>query len=165
MHSGEKVGTTQLVDERAAIAWRRYTAFALAAVLVLSVFGCGGAARAPLPPEPPTVLIRMDEMTFDHPAKLPRGRVVIRAHNAGNVPHRLVLVPLPKEFPPIRQQVMGPERRVIEPQAGIATQPPAATGTFALDLVPGRYGLICYVLDPDGKTHAAKGMASEFRVL
>ena len=38
-------------------------------------------------------------------------------------------------------------------------------GSFLAKLPPGRYGLICFFLDPvSGMPHFAKGMATEFDV-
>jgi len=38
-----------------------------------------------------------------------------------------------------------------------------ASDIFAADLTPGRWGLVDFFIGPEG-SHAAKGMAAEFRV-
>jgi hypothetical protein len=43
-------------------------------------------------------------------------------------------------------------------------RPPGSTTSVAVDLAPGRYGLVCFLPDPDGQQHAQKGMSSEFRI-
>lgn len=90
--------------------------------------------------------------------------MIFRIRNVGSIPHRLAVVPLPEDFPPIQEQLRGSERRFIDPIAGIYQRLPGSTGTFAVDLAPGRrYAMICFVVDPDDKSHAVKGMTSEFR--
>ena len=118
-----------------------------------------------MPPTTPVVNVTMREYRFDHDATIPRGRVVVRAVNAGTLLHRLVLLPLSDDLPPIDQLLRESERRVLVPLAGIPPQLPSKSGTFAVDLAPGRYGMICTLMSRDGnETHAVKGMASEFRV-
>ncbi|HUP69602.1 MAG TPA: hypothetical protein VM142_07265 [Acidimicrobiales bacterium] len=113
---------------------------------------------------PPEITLTMTEYRFELSRPVPRGRVVFRVANRGRVPHRLVLVPLPADFPPIAEQIAGTDRRNVEPLAGIPDRPPGATGAFAVDLRPGRYALVCFIADVDGRTHAQKGMAEEFRL-
>ena len=123
------------------------------------------AASTTLPKGPTRIALTMTEYSFAHPAAVPRGRAVIRFHNAGRVAHRFVLIPLPAGFPPIREQLRRPERAVVSPLAGVVDQPPDASGAMAVELLPGRYGLVCYAVDRgDGQSHALKGMASEIRV-
>lgn len=136
--------------------------FLVVASLPLS---CSTHTKARVPSPPSVIDITMKEMAFDHPPTVPAGRVVFDIANKGTLPHRLILVPLADDFPPIREQLHGSERRVISPQAGIADRLPGGNASFAVDLLPGRYALICYVVGPDGLPHALKGMASEFRAI
>lgn len=106
----------------------------------------------------------MEEYRLAHFATVPRGRVVFRFHNAGTLDHGPVLIPLPADAPPIAVQLRGSERRSVSPLAGIAPSPPGSRRSLAVDLRPGRYALICTIADPDGRTHAVKGMASDLRV-
>jgi hypothetical protein len=41
---------------------------------------------------------------------------------------------------------------------------PGQTGSFAVDLPPGRYAFISFLIDRDGVSQALKGMATEFMV-
>lgn len=135
----------------------------LAAVMATS---CSAPSEPtiPLPAGAPTVVVTMDEYRFDYDPEVPAGRVVFRFDNVGQLPHRATMLPLPDDLPPIDEQLRGTERQVINPFAGIPDRPPGASGTFAVDLLPGvRYAIICFVEDPDGQSHAQKGMASEFR--
>lgn len=122
--------------------------------------------KAPLPTASPVVVVTMREYRFDYNRTIPSGRVVFRFLNQGQVPHRPALVPLPEDLPPIDQQLRGSKRRAVSPLGGVFDRRPGTIGTFAVDLVAGRrYALICYARDPDGSSHAVKGMNSEFRPL
>ncbi|MDP9387484.1 MAG: cupredoxin domain-containing protein [Actinomycetota bacterium] len=125
----------------------------------------GGAeqAAAPLPPDPPVVTVAMSEYRFDF-GSIPEGRVVFEVVNEGQLAHRLSLIPLAEDFPPILEQLRGTERRVVDTLAAVATLAPGQRRSVAVDLAPGRYAFVCFVSDPDGSSHALKGHAAEFRV-
>jgi hypothetical protein len=106
----------------------------------------------------------MTEYRFDHLPEAPAGRVVIRAHNAGSLPHSMVLVQLDEDLPPLDQQLHSDTRRAVPTLAQVPAHPPGSSDTLAVDLTPGRYGFVCFVKDPDGVPHSLKGMSSEFRV-
>jgi hypothetical protein len=89
---------------------------------------------------------------------------VFRVSNAGAEHHSLVLVGLEEDFPPIDEQLRGPDRRPAATFAHVPERPPGSRDTFAVDLTPGRYAFICFVRGPDGVSNALKGMSSEFRV-
>lgn len=106
----------------------------------------------------------MDDYQFDFDPSVPAGRVVFRLKNTGQDPHHLVLFPLPEDLPPIEEQLRGSQRRLLEPFAGIYDREPGDTGTFAVDLVPGRrYAMVCSIVADDGEPHWRKGMITEFR--
>lgn len=106
----------------------------------------------------------MREYRFDYDDAIPAGRVVFRIQNEGEVEHRLTLVPLPEDLPPIDEQIRGSVRQGVTPFAGVSERLPGGEGLFAVDLVAGqRYGMVCFVTDADGQSHAVKGMTSEFR--
>lgn len=131
---------------------------------LLGLVSCQPAAPSSWPPERPIVSLTMREYAFDYQQPVPRGQMVFRVVNAGTLNHRLLLAPVPDDYPPVLEQLRGEERRPIEPVAGIPNRPPGDTTTFAANLAAGRYFMICFVQDPDGRTHAIKGMATEFRV-
>ncbi|MCA1656397.1 MAG: hypothetical protein LC713_01560 [Actinobacteria bacterium] len=132
----------------------------LAIALIATSCGVGGA---PLPPRPPVVGVKMREFAFDH-GRIPRGRAVFLARNLGRINHRLSLVPLPEDMPPILDQLRGEQRQTVFTLAAVADVVPGETGTFAVDLGPGRYARIDFIVDADGTSHALKGMATEFRI-
>ena len=106
----------------------------------------------------------MSDYAFRHPPEAPPGRVVFRVTNAGALPHSLVLVELPEDFPPVDEQLRSDVRRPVANLARVPERPPGSRDTYAVDLIPGRYAMACFVTDPDGVSHALKGMSSEFRV-
>jgi hypothetical protein len=106
----------------------------------------------------------MSDYAFQHPPDVAPGRVVFRISNAGSRTHSMVLVELPEDLPPIREQLRSDVRQPVDNLARLPDRPAGSRDTFAVDLVPGRYGMVCFVADPDGVSHALKGMSSEFRV-
>lgn len=106
----------------------------------------------------------MRDMRFDYSRNISRGRVVFQVRNAGRRVHRVALVYLPEGVPPILRQLRGTERVVVDELASVPNRPPGATDSFAVNLDPGRWAFLCLVIDPEGKSHAEKGMASEFIV-
>lgn len=106
----------------------------------------------------------MREYGFDHATQLAAGRLVFRVTNSGTIPHSLVLVALPEDVPPIGEQLRSGNRRGVSTFAQVPQRPPGSRDTFAVDLIPGRYAFVCFVTDPDGVSHALKGMSSELRV-
>lgn len=145
---------------------RAGAAFVTAALFVASCTPAGhgeGGSGAPLPAGSPVIDVTMREFAFEHVQDIPAGQVVFRVHNEGQVVHRLSMLPLPEDLPPIDVQLKGTERRAISPFAGIYDRAPGKDGTFAVNLVPGqRYAFVCFVVD-EGGSHAVRGMASEFR--
>jgi hypothetical protein len=109
----------------------------------------------------------MTEFKFIHEPVLSAGRVVFRVHNVGQLDHELVIVKLPDDYPPLDVQLRSDTRRAVPTFFFEPGRRPAQSGTFALDLVRGRYGMLCSVhdpQDPEALTHALKGMNSEFVV-
>ena len=107
----------------------------------------------------------MREYRFSFKAPSGKGRVLFQIHNAGKLAHRVALFPLPDDFPSLKEQVKNPVKRSTYTQASTPDIFPGDRGSFAVDLHRGRYGMICFLIDNDGVSHATKGMASEFRVL
>ena len=148
----------------------------LAVVVTVTIVALAGGrtagVRAPLPTAPPTILVTMREYRFDfNAAAIHRGRVIFKVVNDGKLVHRLVLIPLPEDFPPIEQQLHGSVRQVVQEAVAIRNLEPPAKGqqhgmseSFAFDLRPGRYAFVSLYIDPDGVSQALKGMANEFRV-
>ncbi|MGH2772035.1 MAG: hypothetical protein ACRDIU_02705 [Actinomycetota bacterium] len=108
--------------------------------------------------------VGMREYRFDFKPPAGRGRVVFKARNTGRLDHELVLAILPEDVPPIRTQLKGNNRMLVATLAKIPPRAAGKAGVFAVDLTPGRYAMICFVTDADGRQHAQKGMGAEFRI-
>lgn len=157
------IGAVLFVVVGAVVLWRLYKGTgAAAATVALMASACSGASGAALPPAPPTVHVAMREYAFDYKPPT-RGRVVLQVINRGTEAHRLSVVPLPEDLPPIDVQLHGAERRALSTLAAVPDTPPGGVGAVALDLAPGRYAFICFI-ESGGQSHALRGMASEFRV-
>lgn len=137
---------------------------ALVAGLGLAAACSPRAGAAPLPPRPATVDVAMREFAFENPPVVARGRAVFRVHNAGSMVHELILVALPPDTLPIAEQLRSDSRVGVETLVTFRNRAPGSDGAFASDLSPGRYAFICFITEPDGTSHADKGMSSEFRV-
>lgn len=143
---------------------RRVVGSIFAALLVL------GACRGGLPPDPPvpgpTVIeVTTDEYRFEYDAtSVAKGRVVFQVQNAGELEHELVLVPLPEGLSPLNEQLRSTTRRSLGTLAHLPALSPGDEGTFAVELIPGRYGIMCFLRGDDGIQHVRKGMATEFRL-
>lgn len=94
---------------------------------------------------------------------IPAGPVVFRINNDGRLKHELFLLRLPKDLKgTLDEQLHRKEQRVALPVASTLPRLPRQSSTFAVDLSPGRYGLVCFIKDEDGEQHALKGMNAEF---
>lgn len=158
----------------AAVGWRvrrrvRPTApTAIVAMVALAAAGCTLPWASPqhLPPSATTVRVGLDEYEFDVRQSVPAGRVVFEVVNHGDVAHELVLVGLPEDAPPV-QALFGEDadRRTFPTRMQLGAREPGQRGVFAMDFAPGRYGLMCFLEDDDGRQHVHKGMLAEFRVV
>lgn len=133
-------------------------------LVALAACGTPPRARAPLPVGPQVVEVEMRDYSFAYDSRVNSGRVLLRVHNHGSVPHNLSIIPLTEDIPPIDEQLRGSERRAINPLARVKSRPPGMGTTLAVDLAPGvRYAFICFVRDPEGRPHFLRGMSTEFR--
>lgn len=121
---------------------------------------------APLPAAPPLVDVGMDEYRFVLKSPLRSGRNIFRTSNLGMINHELILVTLPQDMEgTLDQQLRGTSRRSVSPVRVIQALPPGDKTAFAVDLKKGRYGLLCFLKEePEGESHALKGMNADFRV-
>jgi len=149
---------------RGAAAGRKRGLIAYPVALAL-LAACRASADPGVPPSVPTTEIKMTEFRFHFIKPASAGPVIFKMSNEGTLRHNLTLLALPPDFPPLAKQIHGSERRPIVPLAGSPGQEPGATESFAVDLLPGRYGLICSLIErTTEQTHAVKGMFSEFRI-
>lgn len=145
---------------------RKVPAALMTTVAGLVAAACSGASSRdlPLPAGPAVVDVSMLENRFEYKPTVPSGRVVFRVTNVGREDHRLALLPLPENIPPIDEQLRSPNRTPISPFAGTRPLRPGQRSSIAVDLQPGvRYAFICFLLNQEGQSHAQLGMSSEFR--
>lgn len=134
---------------------------------VFALGSCGGAvpqADPPLPAAPGTIRVAMREYAFDHKEEVPSGRVVVKARNGGKWPHDLVIIPLGGTAVALSELLKSPVPLAVRPLYALPSRQPDEVAVFAVDLSPGRYGLVCFVEDGDGTQHYELGMFSEFDV-
>jgi hypothetical protein len=138
---------------------------ALSACVVSNETNAGSRARAPLPSGPSSVTVHLTEYRFDSDlSSMPAGRAVFQARNVGTVDHQLVLARLPDDLQPLAAQLRSSTQRAIAELVYQFGFRPGEGTVFAADLQPGRYGLICFVRDVDGTSHAMRGMNAELTV-
>ena len=137
------------------------------ALVAMVLAGCSRGRDAPLPAEAATLAVTMEEYRFgfDRDQAIDPGRVVFEVTNRDQRDHELLLVALPADLAgTLNDQLRSPTRRPVLPLANLPPRRPGQSGSFAVDLAPGRYGLMCFLQDPDGQRHALKGMNAELRV-
>jgi|KBSMisStandDraft_5_1062788.scaffolds.fasta_scaffold07791_4 hypothetical protein len=124
-----------------------------------------GAANQ-LTGESDTITVR--DYAFTQSSPLTPGHHVILVKNDGTQAHEVVLVKLP---PGVAIADLGKWADKMKgappglPFAGVTSLDPGASATFAADLTPGEYGLICFLPDmKDGKPHWTHGMMTQFKV-
>ncbi len=134
-----------------------------AVLVVVLAPGCGRPSGAALPPAPATIAVTMAEYRFVTKPFVTAGRVQFRVKNHGRIPHQVDLVRLPDDLVPggLDAQLRSAKRRPVNLVSSVAAERPGEATVFAADLVPGRYGLVCFLTDADGVTHARKGMSAE----
>lgn len=130
--------------------------------LAFALAACGAAAT-PKPPEPTAVDVTLQEWAIA-PASttLKAGQVTFNVKNAGpKNEHEMVVIKTdlgPLDLP------KGANGKVDEEAAGlnvigeVEEVSVGGTRSATLDLAPGKYLLICNIVDPDGVAHYGKGM-------
>lgn len=132
--------------------------------------GACGAEPVPLasyvPPKPATVKVTMVDYDFVFARRIPAGRVVFNVTNAGRQPHRLTLLPLGGDTPPIGELLQTSPSVSLTPLEHMPMLPPGQTSSFAVELAPGaRYAMASFwpSQEEGGTPDALLGMTAEFR--
>jgi uncharacterized cupredoxin-like copper-binding protein len=90
--------------------------------------------------------------------------VILRGANDGSYPHEIVVVRLPEGTTAEQVLAGGVPEDEIE-FVGQTTIAPGETDELVLaDLQPGSYTLLCFVDEPDGVPHAARGMVARVTI-
>lgn len=146
----------------------RLAAVAGLAVVSLAISACGAAAT-PTPAGPTTVDVTLQEWAIvPSVAEVKAGQVTFNAKNISTKEeHEMVVV---KTDLGLFDLPKGSDGKVDEEGAGmeaigeIAETAAGASGTVTLDLAPGKYLLICNIVNADGTAHYGSGMSTAFTV-
>ena len=114
--------------------------------------------------------IRLADYTFTIDKPLAAGHRVLNVTNDAQQAHEVVLVQLApgKTIADIgdwveKTMMKGPPPG--KPVGGMAPLSKGRSASFPVELMPGKYGMICFLPDAkDGKSHVVHGMTKEFTV-
>lgn len=146
----------------------------LGLVGVASVAACGGKEEAKLP----QVAVGAADYSFTAPDSIAGGLVQVKLNNTGKEAHHAQLVRLNDgvTLPQFQQalqeaaqaQFQGPALgkvfAAVTFQGGPAPTAPGKSSEVTLNLAQGSYVMLCFVPDPQGVPHMAKGMIKPFAV-
>jgi plastocyanin len=111
--------------------------------------------------------VTMHDHGFQLTAPVPAGRPRWRVHNNGSEPHQALLVRLPDDSNEFQERLWFTNRsrgsRRGVPVGGVVELQPDADAWFSVDLKPGRYLLICTMLEEEGR-HFDLGMIYRFTI-
>lgn len=140
----------------------------LLAALAALGFGLSGCvapwSQAAVPVTPEVVEVRLDEfdIAVDHDVVDP-GRVVFGVRNIGDIDHELTLVALPDDVRGVAEWLETVGGTI--PIYSTKNRAPGEGVTFAADLAPGKYGLLCVLQESvDHVSHHDQGMVADLRV-
>ena len=131
----------------------RFTMAILGAV-ALAAAACGGEDK----PEPLT--ITATDFAFAIDGELTLGTTEIRLENDGQFEHHVQLLRIDGDQT-VEEALEGEPPQWLTPYGGVALLAPGESATVVDRLPAGRYALICFVDEPDGVPHFAKGMVAE----
>jgi uncharacterized cupredoxin-like copper-binding protein len=137
-------------------------------VVMAAIAGCAAAGTTPAGTATSSVAVDLREWAIgSDPTSVPAGRIEFVASNAGpEWDHELVVVKtdLPLDALPTKSGgSVDEEGPGIETIGEVASVAPGGTGSVTLDLVPGKYVLICNLIE-DIRVHYELGMRSPFEV-
>ncbi len=127
----------------------------------------GPDASGERPPASDDLTVTMHDHGFQLTAPVPSGKPRWHVHNNGSEPHQALLVRLPDDANEFQERLWftngsrGSRRGI--PAGGIVELQPDADAWFSVELKPGRYLLICTVLEEEGR-HYDLGMIYRFTI-
>lgn len=136
------------------------------AILLLCSCSLPRPNDARLPPAAKEIPVKMSEYSFHFdPAAITEGRRTFRVLNTGRLGHNLLLYAISDGAPSAKAQLEANDFSFDTEIAGVFTQSPGGSDSFAADLSAGkRYLFVCQVRDADNKAHYEKGMIAEFKI-
>ena len=116
----------------------------------------------------PAVTVIASDYSFDAPAELPAGLTTFRLVNRGPAIHHVQLVKL-NEGKTVDDfmaalKAGGPPPKWATMEGGPNPSELGDTSSTTVVLEPGNYAMLCFVPDPDGVPHVAKGMVRPLTV-
>lgn len=111
--------------------------------------------------------VTMHDHGFQLTAPVPGGKPRWKVHNNGSEPHQALLIRLPEDANEFQERQWfangsrGSRRGI--PVGGVVELQPDADAWFTVELKPGRYLLICTVLEEEGR-HFDLGMIYRFTI-
>jgi uncharacterized cupredoxin-like copper-binding protein len=116
----------------------------------------------------PTVNVTTTDYSFDAPAEVPAGLTTFRLVNRGPGIHHVQLVKIGegKTFDDFMAALKkgGAPPKWVSMEGGPNPSEVGDTSSTTVALEPGNYAMLCFVPDPDGVPHVAKGMVRPLTV-
>jgi hypothetical protein len=127
------------------------------------------SADTPAPMPAADVVIHLKDYQFDITGNLTPGPHTIRIVNDGPQMHEMLLALLAphKKAMDLVNFVEKDHMRGMppaKPMGGATALAPGASEEITVTLVPGNYGLMCFLPGPDGKDHVLHGMVKDLKV-
>jgi hypothetical protein len=124
---------------------------------------------ATVAPTPNVVTVHAKDFSYDAPSTLPAGMTTFHLINDGKVLHHINIIRIDsgKTLADLKHELAMP----AAPPAWVAelggpnAVGPAQEASATLNLVPGSYAIVCFVDQPGGVPHFAKGMIQPFTVI
>ena len=117
---------------------------------------------------PASVTVITTDYSFDAPAEVPAGLTTFHLVNRGPGLHHIQLVKLGegKTFDDFLAALKagGPPPKWITMEGGPNPSMLGDTSSATVVLEPGNYAMVCFIPDPDGVPHVAKGMVRPLTV-
>ena len=135
----------------------------LVLVLVLAAW----SASAQQPPAAADLTVTLRDHHFKLTAPVPAGHATWHVRNEGTEPHQALVIKLPDGVTEHAERawftngLRGP--RPGEPINGVPHLDPGKDAWFTTDLAPGRYLLVCSMLEDEGR-HFDLGMIYRFTI-
>ena len=117
---------------------------------------------------PASVTVITTDYSFDAPGELPAGLTTFHLVNRGPGLHHVQLVKLGegKTFDDFMAALKagGPPPKWVTMEGGPNPSEVGDTSSTTVALEPGNYVMLCFIPDPDGVPHVAKGMVRPLKV-
>lgn len=115
-------------------------------------------------PDATQVAVVGTEYAFEVDTTLAAGPTAFTFDNAGEEEHEMFVVRLVEGASLDDALAADDPEALTEEEIGVAVVDPGEQGFLNADLVPGTYGMVCFIPDADGEPHAMLGMVAELVV-